>query len=107
MVKLNREGYNNMSNNIVATVASELESMARQPIASALSLRHLANELRGTQLYNREQVIACAHEAAEAILEHLNACSALPPEFKGDYLLQSRLIAGMAKRIETSFMSRA
>lgn len=71
------------------------------------ALRYLANELRGTQLYNREQVIACSHEAAESIFEHLTACSALPPEFKGDFLMQSRLVAGMAKRIEDTFAGKA
>jgi hypothetical protein len=88
----------------LSNIASELENLSRLPVAPAISLRHLATEIRGSQYYNREQVIACSQEAAKEIYEHLVACSVLPPEFKGDYLMQSRLIAGLAKRIEAKFM---
>lgn len=90
--------------NTLSNLASELENLSRMPIAPAIALRHIANEIRGSQYYNREQVVACATEAAEACFEHCQVMGILPPEFKGDYMMQAALVKGMASRIEKIFM---
>lgn len=62
------------------------------------------DDMSTSQMYNHEQIIACAQASAESIFEHMEAMHVLLPEFKGDYRLQAAIIASMTGRIEKTFM---
>lgn len=55
---------------------------------------------KSTLAHARDIAKAQSHEAAESIFELLAQLSILPPEFKADYLMQARLVSGMAVKIE-------